>query len=72
MNNGTKYLGKDGTVIFVEKGLGKEYGVFRRSDAGGLHRLKSRELPMVSTKTEAQKNLDAWAKKKGLKAIAEG
>lgn len=66
-----KYVGKDGTVIFVSKGLGKEYGVFRQSGSGGLHRLKSSELPMVATKTEAQNNLDAWAKKKGLNAVEE-
>jgi hypothetical protein len=70
MNKSTQYIGKDGTIIFVEKGLGKEYGVFRKSNSGGLHRLKSSELPMVSTRTEAQNKLDTWAKKKGLTAIA--
>lgn len=69
MNKDTKYYGKDGTIILVEKGLGKEYGAFRRSNSGGLHRLKSSELPMVPTRTEAQQNLDVWAKKKGLKVV---
>jgi hypothetical protein len=71
MSKDTKYYGKDGTVIFIEKGLGKEYGAFRRSNSGGLHRLKSSELPMVSTKAEGQRNLDAWAKKKGLSPVIE-
>jgi hypothetical protein len=66
-----KYVGKDGTIIFVSKGLGKEYGTFRQSGSGGLHRLKSSELPMVATKSVAQNNLDAWAKKKGLKAVED-
>lgn len=69
MNKETKYFGKDETIIFVERGLGDEYGIFRRSASGGLHRLKSSELPMTASRADAQKNLDVWAKRKGLRPV---
>lgn len=65
------YLQESGREIFVSKGLGCEYGTFWRSPAGGLHRVKSPEMPMAATREEAQKNLDEWAKKKGLQAVTE-
>lgn len=62
------YLDKQGNKIFVSCGLGlKEYGTFRKSNAGGLHRVKSPMMPMVESDEEAQMNLDKWAKKNNLK-----
>ncbi|APM41363.1 hypothetical protein [Clostridium kluyveri] len=67
-----KYIDKKGKEVFVSQGLGmKEYGSFRKSKAGGLHRVKSPMMPMASSREEAQKNLDLWARKNGLKAVEE-
>lgn len=64
------YIDKQGNEVFVSAGLGSDqYGTFRRSIAGGLHRVKSPMMPMVSSKKEAQANMDKWAKKNGLKVI---
>ncbi|MFL0197327.1 hypothetical protein ACJDU8_17430 [Clostridium sp. WILCCON 0269] len=72
-DNEMNYIDKKGNVIFVSAGLGmKEYGSFRRSEAGGLHRVKSPMMPMVSSREEAQENLNLWARKNGLKAVEEG
>jgi|GEM_PF-1591779 len=65
------YLHESGREIFVTKGLGCEYGTFWRSPTGGLHRVKSPAMPMAATREEAQKNLNEWAKKKGLQAVTE-
>ena len=66
-----KYLDKKGNEIFVSTGLGSEYGTFRKSKNGGLHRAKSPSMPMVSSREEAQENLDAWARKNGLEVVRE-
>lgn len=67
-----KYLDKKGKEIFVSEGLGmKEYGSFRKSKSGGLHRVKSPMMPMVSSGEEAQENVDLWAEKNGLKPAKE-
>jgi len=68
------YQDKNGHVIFVSAGLwsesgGEEYGTFWRSEAGGLHRVKSQAMPMTPSREEAQRNLDAWADKNGLQPI---
>lgn len=65
-----KYLDKQGNEVFVSAGLGlSQYGTFRRSTAGGLHRVKSPMMPMIGSREEAQKNLDIWAKKNNLIAV---
>ena len=64
-----KYIDAQGRVLFVSAGLGDEYGTFWRSASGGLHRVKSPAMPMVASREEAQRNLDAWAEKKGLKPV---
>lgn len=70
----TNYI-YDGFEIFVSKGLWggdddrPQYGTFRHSGKGGLHRVKSPAMPMVATAEEAQRNLDAWAVKKGLRVV---
>lgn len=62
------YIDKKGDEIFVSSGLGDDkYGSFRKSKYGGLHRVKSPAMPMVSSKIEAEKNLRLWAQKKGLR-----
>ncbi len=63
------YLDEKGQEIFVSAGLGDEYGSFRRSPSGGLHRVKSPYMPMVNSKEEAQANLDYWATDKGLQLV---
>lgn len=64
-----RYLHENGRELFVSNGLGSEYGTFWRSEKGGLHRVKSPDMPMVATREEAQANLDAWAAKKGLQQV---
>ncbi|TEB13390.1 ParB/RepB/Spo0J family partition protein [Pelotomaculum propionicicum] len=62
------YIDESGKEVFASDGIGGEtFGTFWRSPSGGLHRVKSPAMPMVATREEAQKNLDAWAEKKGLK-----
>ena len=64
-----RYLDERGREIFVSTGLGSEYGTFWCSEKGGLHRVKSPAMPMMSSQEEAQANLDAWAAKKGLQPV---
>ena len=64
-----RYLDDKGRELFVSTGLGSEYGTFWQSEKGGLHRVKSPAMPMTSSREEAQANLDAWAKKKGLRPV---
>lgn len=74
MNSGDsderKYIDTKGQEVFISAGLGSnEYGSFRKSKSGGLHRVKSSMMPMVSFKEEAQKNLDLWANKNKLQSV---
>gem|GEM_PF-3917795 len=65
-----RYLDEKGREIFISESLSSgTFGAFRQSSSGGLHRVKSPAMPMVDTKEEAQRNLDAWAKEKGLKLV---
>lgn len=64
-----RYLDKKGRELFVSKGLGDEFGIFWKSPTGGLHRVKSPAMPMVTTAKEAQAHLDNYAKAKGLKPV---
>ena len=52
-------------VIEARQGLGEYFFTGWRSD-GGFHRVSSPALPVRKTLEEAQADLDAWAKKKGL------
>lgn len=64
------YIDKNGKVIFISQGLSaNEYGSFRKSESGGLHRVKSPMMPMVNSREQAQKNLDLWAQKNQLRKI---
>lgn len=69
MANSKRYLDKKGRVIFVAQGLGDKFGTFWQSHAGGLHRVKSPAMPMVTTREEAQANLDAYAQARGLEMV---
>lgn len=69
MANSKRYLDKKGRVIFVAQGLGDKFGTFWRSSSGGLHRVKSPAMPMVTTREEAQANLDAYAQARGLEMV---
>lgn len=56
----------NGKVIEAHQGLGKYFFTCWRSSDGGLHRVSSPALPVRKTLEEAQADLYAWAKKKGL------
>jgi len=69
----SRYLDKNGRVIFVSTGLGgSEFGTFWESPAGGKHRVKTQAMPMTTSREEAQRNLDAWVEKNGLQPVEEG
>ena len=67
-----RYLDKKVRVIFVAQVSGDKFGTFWRSSSGGLHRVKSPAMPMVVTKEEARRNLDAYAEKKMLRLVTTG
>ncbi|MFT9496344.1 hypothetical protein [Anaerosolibacter sp.] len=67
-----KYVDENGKIISVRQGLGMDCWIVIRESPGGGHRVKSKALPPVETQEECQRNLDAWAKKKGLKPVSEG
>lgn len=67
---------KTGRLIFVSAGLGGEDYMTMYQDAGkwnsgGMHRLKSKDLPIRNTQEEAQADLDGYAAKKGWKVACE-
>lgn len=67
-----KSQGLPDRILSVEPGLGDQYIVCYRNDkTGGRHRFKSKELPPVKTRPLCQMNLDAYAKKHGLKEATE-
>ncbi len=45
------------------------WGTFRHRASGALKRVVSPAMPMVPTRAKAQRNLDAWATKRGLFAM---
>ena len=55
-------------ILLVESGLGGDTFMTMRREVGGVsgHRVKSKNLAPRSTRNEAQADLDAYAKKKGL------
>jgi ParB/RepB/Spo0J family partition protein len=57
--------------IFVSAGLGgKQYGTFRVSNGGsGVKRIVSKNMPMISDRKEAQRNLDKFAKDNHLTGV---
>ncbi|MBT8491150.1 MAG: ParB/RepB/Spo0J family partition protein [Deltaproteobacteria bacterium] len=61
-----------GREIFVTHGLNEnQFGTFFANDKEtSLHRVKSKIMPMVSDKNEAQRNLDLFAKDKQLSEVA--
>ena len=61
------YIDKRGRELFVGScsGYATTFGTFWRSKSGGMHRVVSKFMP-ITTKEEAQSNLDAWAIKNGL------
>lgn len=66
------YLDENGQEIFVAAGLGGDtFGSFRCKPNGSLQRVKSPAMPMVDSREEAEKNLQAWAEKKGLQLLSE-
>ncbi|MEW6423149.1 MAG: hypothetical protein AB1523_00135 [Bacillota bacterium] len=57
--------------FFVSDGIskGRQWGTFKRRKSGSLQRVCSPALPMVNTKSEAQKMLNSWAMTKGFKLL---
>lgn len=63
---GNRYL-YNGHIIEAGPGLGEgRYFTREQSGSGGWHRLCYVDLPVRKTLEEAQADLDAWAKRKGL------
>lgn len=59
-----QYLDKKGRLLFVSKGIGETFGTFyRRRVDGGMHRVKSFDLPIRATKEEAEENFSKYVKK---------
>jgi hypothetical protein len=66
----TIYIDKSGNEIFVHDGISNErsWATYRRNPrTGGLHRVKSPDMPPVESKDLAQENLDRYARKHKLK-----
>lgn len=75
------WIDQNGEKFFVSDGIsqGRQWGTFRRKKkgkrrageicVGSLQRVCSPALPMVNTRSEAQRMLNAWAIKKGLKLL---
>jgi hypothetical protein len=58
----------NGKAVFADSGIGgKNYMSFRHSDSGGLHRVKTKYLPLRKTFDEAQKDLNLYATTYGWK-----
>jgi hypothetical protein len=64
---GKRYVYK-GDVIFVSKGIGGDlYGTFKKTKSGGgIRRIVTTKMPMVSSEQEAQENLDSFAESRNL------
>ena len=61
-----QYRNAQGEIILVAEGLQKgKWMSMRRSNNGGMHRIKSPALPIRDSREEAQADLDAYAKKHG-------
>ena len=69
--SGAVYI-QDGCAVLVSDGIsrGESFGTFKIKASGSLKRVISKDMPMVSTREEAQKNLDRWAEKNGLRREA--
>jgi len=61
-----QYRSEKGEIITVAEGLQRgKWMAMRRSNNGGLHRIKSPALPIRDSREAAQADLDAYAKKHG-------
>ena len=66
MNDFLHYRNEQGEIILVVEGLLKgKWMSMRRSNNGGLHRIKSPALPIRDSREEAQADLDFYAKNRG-------
>lgn len=63
------YKDKQGREIFISQGIGEVWASYFRKQSGALKRIKSKYLPLRNTDDEAQKDLDAYAKKHNLTKI---
>lgn len=65
------YRDDKGNTYRAHRGLGDTgWFVMKQKDGSeGWHRVKSPACPERETEDEAQTDLDAWAEKKGLKAV---
>ena len=57
---------ENGIAVFVDHEIGGgNFMSFRRGKSGGLHRVKTKSLPLQKTFDEAQADLNLYAEKKG-------
>ncbi len=72
-NKPTKYLCDKGCIIKVSPGItgGTQWMTCRVKPSGSLQRVKSKYLPLRSTREEAQRDLDAYALMNCLKILQE-
>ena len=63
----TRYLDRQGRVLFVNPANGGSWGVFYRMPNGSLRRVKNEQLPVCGTEDAAQRCLDGWAKARKLR-----
>jgi hypothetical protein len=67
-----QYADKHGRTLFVAAGLGgKTFMTFHRSPTGNLKRFVAfgNALPPRNTRAAAQRDLDAYAEARGLRAV---
>ena len=58
-------------IVEARRGLGESWFAGWVSKSGGTHRLVAKDLPLRESRAEAQADLDAWAKRKGLVAVCD-
>lgn len=69
-----RYISDKGFIVFVSMGISKGdqwMTVAQKSPLKGTHRVKSPDLPIRSTREEAQRDLDAYAARRKWKEYTE-
>jgi hypothetical protein len=59
------YLDGNGDQVFVSSGISSGVWMTMKQNKGGMHRVKSPNLPVRKTFAQAQEDLDAYAKRRG-------
>jgi|ERR1035437_4471355 hypothetical protein len=72
-----RYRRPGGDILLVAQGIGRpdgdesQWGTFTQKPNGSLHRITSKNLPMVADRDEAQSNLNQWAQGQGLSVVED-